>query len=128
MDVDDFTIPYIIDTIPNSPEGYQLSTQAKKKNVLLITMKKTHHLQSLPWLDVTLSDSTWKVQSKYNLVQEEKIPTYIFRRNFSRFDQIIILVSHLEAFLPYNTKVPNNIEESLKGLQYQLWKAVSFVQ
>ena len=29
-DDEDFTIPYVIDTIPNSPDGHQLSTQSKK--------------------------------------------------------------------------------------------------
>ena len=30
LDDEDFTIPYINDTIPNSPAGHQLPTQAKK--------------------------------------------------------------------------------------------------
>ena len=34
MDYDDFTIPYIIDTVPNSPEGNQLPTKYKKLNIL----------------------------------------------------------------------------------------------
>ena len=29
LDGDDFTIPYIIDAIPNSPAGHHLPTQAK---------------------------------------------------------------------------------------------------
>ena len=30
MDDDEFIITYILDTIPNSPVGHQLSTQANK--------------------------------------------------------------------------------------------------
>ena len=30
LDDEDFTIPYLIDTIPNSPAGHQLPTQAYK--------------------------------------------------------------------------------------------------
>ena len=30
MDDDDYTIPYILDTITNSPAGHQILTQAKK--------------------------------------------------------------------------------------------------
>ena len=32
MDDEDFTIPYVIDKIPISPDGHQFPTQAKKKN------------------------------------------------------------------------------------------------
>ena len=38
MDDQDFKILYIIDTIPNSPAGHQLSTQAKQ-NVWTISIK-----------------------------------------------------------------------------------------
>ena len=30
LDDDDFTIPYILDTVPNSPYGYQIPTQDKR--------------------------------------------------------------------------------------------------
>ena len=30
LDDEDFTIPYITDTIPNSPDGHQLPSQAKR--------------------------------------------------------------------------------------------------
>ena len=30
LDDEDFTIPYITDTIPNSPAGHQLPSQAKR--------------------------------------------------------------------------------------------------
>ena len=30
LDDEDFTIPYITDTIPNSPSGHQLPSQAKR--------------------------------------------------------------------------------------------------
>ena len=35
LDDEDFTIPYVIDTIPNSPSIHQLPTQAKKCGPLL---------------------------------------------------------------------------------------------
>ena len=37
LDDEDFTIPYVIDTIPNSPDGHKLLTQAKK-NVWIIAI------------------------------------------------------------------------------------------
>ena len=36
---EDFTIPYVNDTIPNSPAGYQLPTQAKL-NVWIIYINR----------------------------------------------------------------------------------------
>ena len=37
MDEDDFTISYIVDSIPNSPSVYQILTQAKK-NLWIISI------------------------------------------------------------------------------------------
>ena len=37
MDDEDFTIPYINDTIPDSPAGHQFPTQAKQ-NVWIIAI------------------------------------------------------------------------------------------
>ena len=37
LDDEDFTIPYIADTIPNSPAGYQLPSQAKR-NVCIVAI------------------------------------------------------------------------------------------
>ena len=37
LDDEDFTIPYITDTIPNSPAGHQITTQAKQ-NLCIIAI------------------------------------------------------------------------------------------
>ena len=37
LDDEDFTIPYITDTIPNQPDGYQLPSQAKR-NVQIVAI------------------------------------------------------------------------------------------
>ena len=37
LEDEDFTTPYVIDTIPNSPAGHKLPTKAKK-NVWIITI------------------------------------------------------------------------------------------
>ena len=36
-----FTIPYVIDTIPNSPAGHQLPTQANKMCGSFISMERS---------------------------------------------------------------------------------------
>ena len=38
LDYEDFTMPYITDTIPNSPAGYQLPSQANR-NVWIVSIK-----------------------------------------------------------------------------------------
>ena len=41
LDDEYFTIPYVINTITNSPVGHQLPTQAKKMCGLLLTIKRS---------------------------------------------------------------------------------------
>ena len=45
MDDEDFKIPYITDTIPNSPAGHQLPSQAKI-NVWIIAINEEEYITS----------------------------------------------------------------------------------
>ena len=50
LDDEDFTIPYIIDTILNAPDGHKLTTQAKK-NVWIIDINGEDTITSQVTLD-----------------------------------------------------------------------------
>ena len=50
LDDEYFTIPCITDTIPNSPSGHQLPTQAKR-NVWIISINEEDHITSQGTLD-----------------------------------------------------------------------------
>ena len=48
--------------------------------------------------------------------------------NWSIFDQLIPVVSHLEVCLPEKPLTPENIGESFKGHHRKFWKEDLFVQ
>ena len=50
LDDEDFTIPYITDTIPNSPAGHQLPSQAKRK-VWIVDINGEEHITAQGVLD-----------------------------------------------------------------------------
>ena len=50
LDDEDFTIPYVIDTIPKSPAGHQLPTHANK-NVWIIATNGEDNITSQVTLD-----------------------------------------------------------------------------
>ena len=50
LDDEDFTIPYITDTIPNQPDGYQLPSQAKR-NVWIVAIDGEEPITSQGVLD-----------------------------------------------------------------------------
>ena len=126
---EDFTIPYITDTIPNSPAGHQLPTQAKH-NVWIIAINGEEHITSQGELGeinhhqnthgkFKINISIWRSKS-YQRIDLENI--------FSIFDQARPVVSHLEVRLPKKLPTPDNIGEGLKGPHIKLWKEALFVQ
>ena len=129
MDDDDFTIPYIIKTIPKSPAGIQLLTQNQENCLDYLSQFRTAHNQKRRTLwTAMLSDRTWKLKIKNKIVQEEKIPIHISWRNF-----VHIWSNHTDSltfgiFLPDKPKASKDIGESLKGHQCQLWKFSLFFQ
>ena len=66
MDDENFKIPYITDTIPNSPAGHQLPTQAKRK-VWIITINEEDTITSQDALDELNCYQNPREKSKVNI-------------------------------------------------------------
>ena len=47
---------------------------------------------------------------------------------WSKFDQVIPVVSHIIFSHPEKPKTPNNIDEAIKGPHKQIWKEALFVK
>ena len=110
LDDEDFTIPYITDTIPNSPAVHQLPSQAKI-NMQIIAINGEEPITDQDVLDeLNLHQNPWR---------KSKIKISIFRRKSyqrtdledicSRFDQVRPVISHLEVSIAKKTPAPNNI-------------------
>ena len=72
MDDEGFTIPYITDTIPNSPAGCQLPTQAKQ-NVWIIAINGKGPITSQGELDKSNFHQTPCGESKVNIITREQV-------------------------------------------------------
>ena len=115
-----FTIPYVADTIPNSPASHQLPTQIKR-NVSIISMSGEEPITSQGTLDEINLHQTPHGKYKVNI---SLCRSNIYHRKDLEevryiFYQVIPLVSHLEVRLPDNPLIPKNIVEGLKGPQRQ---------
>ena len=66
LDDEDFTIPYITDTILNSPDGHQLPIQAKL-NVCIIDINVEEPITAQGALDELNRHQTLRVKSKVNI-------------------------------------------------------------
>ena len=120
LDGEDFTLPYVIYTIQNSPDGRQLMTQVKK-NVWIIDMNWEEPITSQGALDEINLHQTPHGKYKVNI---SLCRSNIYHRKDLEevryiFYQVIPLVSHLEVRLPENPLIPKNIVEGLKGPQRQ---------
>ena len=67
LDDEDFTIPYITDTIPNSPAGHQLPSQAKR-NVWIVAINGEEPSTAEGVLDKLNSYQTTRGKSKINII------------------------------------------------------------
>ena len=124
-----FTIPYVIDTIPNSTAVHQLPTQAKKKFCIIaidgedpITTQGAIYgikFHQTPRVKYKVEISLCRRKS-YQMTDIEEVR--------SRFDQVRPVVSHIEVLIPEKTITPKNIGEALKGPRRPLWKDDLFVQ
>ena len=118
-----FTIPYLTDTMPNSPVGNELPTQANTY-VWIISINGEEPIISIGPLDENNLHQTSRGKSKvkislcriksYQKTDIEEI-RYIY-------DQVRPVVSHIEVSLPNKPPTPDNIGEGLKVSQRQLWK------
>ena len=124
-----FTIPYITDTIPNSPASHQLPTQIKR-NVSIISMSGEEPITSQSDLD--------EINRHQNPHGKSKVDISLFGRKSYQitylkdiqyiFDQARPVVSHPEFCLPEKSPTPNNISEVLNFPQRYFWREASFVK
>ena len=129
MDDRDFTIPYITDTIPNSPAGHQLPSQARN-NVWIIAINGEEPITYQGVLDELNSYKSTQGRSKINisLCRREIYQITDLEEIRSRFDQVRPVVSHIEVCLPKKLPTPKNIGEDLSVPQRQFWKEALFVK
>ena len=123
LDYEDFTIPYIPDTIPNSPAGRQLPTQAKRK-FWIIAIDGEDPVTDQGVLDELNSHQIPCRKPKINISLCRR---KIFQRTYleyirSRFYQIRPVVWHLEVCLPNRSPTPKNIGEVSKVPQRKFCK------
>ena len=129
LDDEYFTVPYVTDTIPNSPAVHQLPTQAKR-NVFIFDINVEEPIISQGELD--------ELNCHQNPRGKSKVKIFLCRRKSyqrtdleeicSRFDQVRPVVSNIKFRLPEKPPTPNNIGEGLKSPQRQLWKEYLFVK
>ena len=129
LDDEDFTIPYITDTIPNSLAGHQLTSQAKR-NVWIVSINVEEPITDQVVLDELNFYQTPRGKSniKISLRRRKNYQRTDLEEIRSRFDQVRLVVSHLEVRLPGKPPTSKNIGESLGGPQRQLCKEALFVQ
>ena len=118
-----WNLSYVADTIPNSPDGHQLPTQAKK-NVCIIDINGEKPTTAQGALDELNHNQNPRVKSKVNIsICINKIYQSIYIENIrSIFDQVRPVVSNLEYHLPDKSLTPKKIGEGLKVFKRQLCK------
>ena len=128
LDDEYFTIPSVIDKIPNSPDSHHLLTQYKK-NVWIVAINGEDTITEQVTLDEIQKHKTQSVKYKFNI-------SIFIRKSYqmtdlewiwSMFDQVIPVVSHIEVNLPEKHIAPNNIGEAIKVTRKQIWKEALFV-
>ena len=101
MDDEDFTIPCVIDTIPYSPAGHQLPTQANK-NVWIVAINVEEYIIYQGALDELKIHQTPCVKSKVkiSLYRSKSYHRIDLENICPRFDQFRPMVSNIEVRLP----------------------------
>ena len=129
LDGEFFTIPYITDTIPNSPDGHQIPAQAKKK-LWIIAINWEEPITSQGALDEINRHQNPRGKPKVNisLCRRKSYHRTYLEDICCRFDQVRPVVSHHEVCLLNKPPTQNNIDEGLNGLQRKFWKEALFVQ
>ena len=129
LDDEYFTIPYITDTIPNSPDGHQIPSQANR-NVSIIAINGKEPITDQGVLDELNFHQTPRGKSKIKISLCRR---KIYQRTDigeirSIFDQVRPVFSHIEVILPKEPPTPKNIGEGVKGPQKQFRKEAIFVK
>ena len=123
LDDEDFTIPYISDTIPKFPAGHQLSAQAQK-NVWIISINGEKPITAQGVLDELNCHQNPRGKSniKISLCRRKNYQRKDLEEIRSIFYQVRPVVSHLEVRLPNKPPTPKNIGEALGRSQIKFWK------
>ena len=129
LDDEDFTIPYITDTIPNLPDGHKLPSQANR-NVWIVAINGEELITAQGVLyELNRHQTPWsKSNIKISLCRRKIYQRTDLEEIRSRFYQVRPVVSHLEVLLPKKIPTPKNIGDALGGPQRQFWKEAFFVQ
>ena len=124
-----FTIPYILDTILNSPAVHQLPTW-DKKILFIIVINGENTITSKVTLDELPCYQTQREKSKViiSLCRNKSYQQTDLEDIWSRFDQFRPVVLHLESCLPDKPLYPNKIGEAFTFPQRQLWEEDLFLQ
>ena len=107
-----FTIPYITDTIPISPSGHQLPSQAKI-NVWIIAINGEEPIKAQGVLDVINfhQNPRGKSKIKIRLCRSKIYQITDLEEIFSIFDQVRPVFPHIEVRIPKKPPTPKNIGE-----------------
>ena len=116
LDDEDFTIPYITDTIPNLPAGHQLPSQAKR-NMWIVSVNGEEPITAQGVIDELNRHQTSRGISKIkiSLCRRKIYQITDLEEIRSRFDQVRPVVSHLEVRLQKKHTAPNNIGDAVGG-------------
>ena len=118
LDDEDFTIPYITDTIPNLPAGHKLLSQAYR-NMCIVAINGEEPTTSQGLLDELNRHKYPHGKSKINIsiCKRKSYQRTDFEDICYRFYQVRPVVSHLESRIPKKPPTPKDIGEGLKGPQ-----------
>ena len=123
LDDEYVSIHYVTDTIKNSPIGHQLTTQVKK-NVWIIAINWEDPITSQGEIDELNIHQTprGKSKAKINLCRRKRYQSTDIEEISSLFDQVRLVVSHLEVHPPENALTQNKFVKALKGSWRKLLK------
>ena len=123
LDDEEFTIPYITDTVPNSLAVHKIPTQ-DKRNMCITYINGEEPITHQGAIDELNCYQNPRGKSKVNisLCRRKRYQRIYIEDICSIFDQVRPVTSHLEVSLPKTPPTPNNIGEGLKVSQRQFWK------
>ena len=129
LDDEDFTIPYITNTIPNSPSGRQLLSQANI-NVWIVAINGEQPITDQGVLDELNFNQSPRGKSKIEIIlfRRESYQRKNIEEIRYRFDQVRPMVSHIEVRPPNKPPTPKNSGDALGGPKRKFWKESLFVQ
>ena len=115
---EDFTIPYITNTTPNSPASHQLTAKARRKMWIIYINGEEPITDKGALNEVNCHQNTrGKPKFKISIKRRKCYQSTYLEEIRSRFCQVRPVVSHIEIHLPKKPTTPKNIGEGFKGPQ-----------